>query len=103
MTAHGNIHLTKQRDDVVTGDPELACHVVYAKLAQTILLAGSNRTRSMPLIRGGLDDGTNASRELWIDDANNRRRFPTHCSPKLRRRGAFDHSDVLCPKHRNNL
>jgi hypothetical protein len=103
MAAHGKIHLTKQIDHFVAGDPELACHVVYAKLAQTILLAGSNRTRSMPLIRGGLDDGTDAFRELWIDDANNRRRFPTHRGPQLRSRRAFDHSNALCPKHRNNL
>jgi hypothetical protein len=64
MAAHGNVHLTKQIDHFVAGDPELAGHVVYAKLAQTILLAGSNRTRSMPLFRGGLDERTNASREL---------------------------------------
>ena len=66
MAAHGKIHLTKQVDDFVAGDPELACHVVYAKLAQTILLAGSNRTRSMPLFRGGLGNSWRSSSFDWI-------------------------------------
>jgi len=103
MAAHGNVHLTKNRDDFVAGDPELAGHVVYAKLAQTILLAGSNRTRSLPLDGGRLDEGTDAPRELWIDDADRRRRLPSDRSAKLGRRRRFDHPDVLRPKHRNDL
>ena len=38
MAAHRDIHRPKHRDHLVRGDPELTCHVVYAKLAQTILL-----------------------------------------------------------------
>jgi len=64
MAANGHVHLTKNRDDFVAGNPELACHVVYAKLAQTILLADSTRVRSLPLDGGRLDESTNASREL---------------------------------------
>jgi len=35
MTAHGDIHLPKQADDLIGGDPELASHVMNAKFAQT--------------------------------------------------------------------
>ncbi len=89
MAAHRDIHLAKQRDHVVAGYPELACHVVYAKLAQTVLLAGSNRVRSMPPRRGRLDECTNASRELWIDDADCGRRFPSKRGAQLGRRRTF--------------
>ena len=37
MTANGNIHRTKERDDLVCRDSELPRHVVYAKLAQPFL------------------------------------------------------------------
>ena len=73
MAAHRNVHLTKDIDHLVAGDPELACHVVYAKLAQTVLLADPLGIRSLPLSGGLLDEDTNASRELCIDDANSRR------------------------------
>jgi hypothetical protein len=36
MCANRHVHLTKKRDDFVDGYAELACHVVNAKLAQTL-------------------------------------------------------------------
>src|SRR5829696_7546978 len=62
MAADGNVHLTKQSHHLVGGDPELAGHVVYAKLAQTTLLWGSCRAR--------LHERANPFRELTIHDAN---------------------------------
>src|SRR5215207_930426 len=103
MAAHGDVHLTEESDHLIAGNPELACHVVYAKLAQTVLLAGSTRARSMPLNGGRLDDGTDAFRELWIDDSDGGRRFPSYRGAELGRRGTLDHTNVLCAKHRNNL
>jgi hypothetical protein len=38
VTAHRNVHLTKQSHHFVGGNPEFTSHVVYAKLAQTTLL-----------------------------------------------------------------
>jgi hypothetical protein len=83
MAAHGEVHLTKERDHLVAGNPKFAGQVVYAKLAQTVLLAGSMRVRSMPLSGGRLDERTNASRELWIDDSNRSRRFPSYRGAEL--------------------
>jgi len=83
MAAHGDVHLTKEGDHLVAGNPELACHVVYTKLAQTVLLAGSTRVRGMPLGGGRLDDGTNALRELWIDDSDGGRRLPSYRGAKF--------------------
>ena len=103
MAAHRDVHLAKQRDYVVAGYPELAGHVVYAKLAQTVLLAGSNRVRSMPPRRGLLDESANASRELWIDDPNGGRRFPSKRGAQLGRRRTFNYSNVLRPKHRHDF
>ena len=95
--------MTEESDHLVTGDPEFACHVVYAKLAQTVLLAGSIRVRSMPLEGGRLDEGPNAFRELWIDDSDGGRRFPSYRGAEFGRRGPFDHANVLSAKHRNDL
>ena len=95
MAAHRDIHLAKQSDHLVAGDPELACHVVYAKLAQTVLLAASNRVRSMPLSGGRLDECTNASRELWIDDSNRGRRFPSYRGAELGRRRVLRSSECV--------
>lgn len=103
MAAYGDIHLTKEVDHLVTGDPELACHVVYTKLAQTVLLAGSRGVRSLPLVRGGLDERTNAPRELCIDDSNGSRRFPSNRGAKLGRRWSFDQSNAFRPQHGHNL
>jgi hypothetical protein len=103
MAAHGNVHLAKNRDDFVAGDPELACHVMYAKLAQTILLADSNRVRSFPLSGGRLDEGANAPRELWIDDANRRRRFPSYRGAQIGGRGHFNHTNAFRAEHRNDF
>src|SRR5688572_27957278 len=36
MAAHGNVHLTKEREHFDLGTPELDRHVVHSKLAQTI-------------------------------------------------------------------
>ena len=45
VTADRDIHLTKQSNHFVSRYPEFACHVVYAKLAQTCLLSGPCRAR----------------------------------------------------------
>lgn len=57
----------------------------------------------MPLERGRLDDGTNAFRELWIDDSDGGRRFPSYRGAEFGRRGPFDRANVLGAKHRNDL
>ena len=36
MAAHGNVHLTKEIDHLVAGDPEFARQIMYSKLAQPI-------------------------------------------------------------------
>ena len=38
MAAHGNVHLAKQIDHLVAGNPEFARQIVYSKLAQPTLL-----------------------------------------------------------------
>src|SRR5690348_5761983 len=38
MAANRNVHLTKERDHIVRRDSEFTSHVVYAKLAQALLL-----------------------------------------------------------------
>jgi len=75
MTTHGNVHLTKQSHHFVGGDPELASHVVYAKLAQTTLLWGSVGAR--------LHELANPFRELPIYDANHCCRFAADHAAQL--------------------
>jgi hypothetical protein len=36
MAAHGNIHLTKESEHLVAGNPEFARQIMYSKLAQPI-------------------------------------------------------------------
>ena len=57
----------------------------------------------MPPRRGRLDERTNASRELWIDDTDCGRRFPSKRGAQLGRRRTFDHPNILRPKHRHDL
>jgi hypothetical protein len=57
----------------------------------------------LPLDGGGLDEGTNAPRELRIDDANRRRRFLSYRGTKLGCRRPINHPNAFCSKHRNDL
>jgi len=57
----------------------------------------------LPLDGGRLDECTDASRELCIDDANSGRRFPTNGGTQFGCRRSFDHPNAFRPQHRHNL
>src|SRR5690606_15109231 len=79
MAAHGHVHRTKKVDHLFVRDPELACHVMNTKLAQTCLLSRARRASQPTGARPrGCRQRANAARKISIQNTDSHRGLATY-------------------------
>src|SRR5690606_17463676 len=104
MAAHGHIHRTKKAYHLIVRDPELTCHVMNTKLAQTCLLSRARRA-SQPtgarLCRRR--QRANAAREISIQNTYRNRGLTSYRCAKFRRRRHFQLVNAASIQQRNQL